>query len=172
MVEKITSLQCLALPQDAHGRELAAALFGIWLCPSSAKCIRSGKEAIADYQKAVKDKREGPRGGTTTHAGLSCDDGGDEGGPGGEVVSKWLRMANGEKGQEVVNETFQVCYPKDAHARQDQPEDHKKTKVTMNLNKWADFRAYEAESMQHGISIKRRCEWASWRECRSSERRR
>eukprot|EP00959_Pyramimonas_sp_CCMP1952_P141423 2960016-Pyramimonas_sp.AAC.1 len=59
MMENIISLQRLGLSQDAQGRELAAAIYDFWLCPSSAKVVKSGKEAAADYLKAVKDKGKG-----------------------------------------------------------------------------------------------------------------
>eukprot|EP00959_Pyramimonas_sp_CCMP1952_P212680 4450113-Pyramimonas_sp.AAC.1 len=71
-----------------------------------------------------------------------------KGQPGGEVVDQWLRLANSEMGQQVAGETFRACRVKGARIKADQSEELKKTKVTVNLNKWADFRTFELEPME------------------------
>ena len=43
---------------------------------------------------------------------------------------------------------------KDAYVKEDKPEEQKMTKVTVNFNKWADFRAFEGgEMMEDGLTI-------------------
>ncbi|CAK0881118.1 unnamed protein product, partial [Prorocentrum cordatum] len=152
LMENVTSLQRLALSQDAQGRELAAAMFHFWLAPGKSNPVKVGKKAVSDYQNQVKIKGKGRGMGPphlqvamammeAMHAELRDS-------PREKVLKKWLELANREdKGQTVVSETFSACRLKDACQKDDSRPEERKTKVTVNFNKWADFADFGKEDL-------------------------
>eukprot|EP00959_Pyramimonas_sp_CCMP1952_P313988 6573065-Pyramimonas_sp.AAC.1 len=74
----ITSLQRLALSQDAQGRELAAATLYFWLCPITPPA-KAGKKSGGGLPEDGDGDRQGPWHGAASLTCFGGDVGGDEG---------------------------------------------------------------------------------------------